>query len=54
MADTGNHTIRKITPAGAVSTLAGLAGIPGGTDGSATPRDFGSRKAAADPREPST
>ena len=33
VADTWNHTIRKITPAGAVSTLAGLAGYFGATDG---------------------
>lgn len=31
--DTGNHTVRRIDPAtGAVITIAGLAGIPGGTD----------------------
>lgn len=33
VADTGNHTIRKMTPAGAVSTLAGLAGTSGWQDG---------------------
>jgi sugar lactone lactonase YvrE len=32
VADTGNHTIRVVTPAGVVSTLAGLAGVPGATD----------------------
>jgi hypothetical protein len=40
VADTWNHTIRKITPAGVVSTLAGLAGSAGGADGSGTNARF--------------
>jgi sugar lactone lactonase YvrE len=36
----GNHTIRKITSGGGVSTLAGLAGSSGSTDGTATNARF--------------
>jgi hypothetical protein len=36
VADTDNHTLREITPNGAVSTLAGLAGAHGGADGIGT------------------
>jgi hypothetical protein len=41
VADTYNQTIRKITPAGTVTTLAGLAGVPGSRDGKGTGARFG-------------
>jgi sugar lactone lactonase YvrE len=42
VADTGNHTIRRITAAGAVTTLAGSAGLPGSTDASGSAARFNS------------
>ncbi|MGH7978579.1 MAG: hypothetical protein ACREE6_04345, partial [Limisphaerales bacterium] len=47
VADTGNDTIRKITPAGVVSTLAGLAGNAGSADGLGTNASFNSPEGLA-------
>jgi hypothetical protein len=38
VADAGNHTVRKITPAGVVTTLAGRADASGSSDGSGSAR----------------
>ena len=40
VADTGNHTIRRVAADGTVTTLAGAAGVPGTTDGGAAQARF--------------
>lgn len=40
VADTGNSTIRKISPAGVVTTLAGTANVAGSTDGNGASASF--------------
>jgi len=47
VADTGNHTIRKITPAGVVGPLAGTAGLQGQTDGTGSAARFNSPQGVA-------
>jgi Ig-like domain-containing protein/NHL repeat-containing protein len=41
VADAGNFVVRKVTPAGVVSTFAGTAGTSGNLDGTATGAKFG-------------
>ncbi len=45
LADTGNSTIRKITPAGDVTTIAGLPGVAGNKDGTGSDAWFNQPKA---------
>jgi len=47
VADTGNQTIRKVTPSGVVTTLAGSAGGSGSTDGTGITARFYSPKGVA-------
>ncbi|MGB4446551.1 MAG: T9SS type A sorting domain-containing protein [Cloacibacterium sp.] len=46
VADTGNHIIRKITPAGNVTTIAG-SGVAGNTDGTGTSAKFSAPRGIA-------
>jgi len=47
VADAGNSTIRKITPAGIVTTLAGLPGVEGTSDGTGNEAQFSAPEGVA-------
>ncbi len=47
VADTGNHTVRKVTPSGMVTTLAGQAGVPGSADGAGSAARFAAPESVA-------
>ena len=47
VSDAGNHTIRKISPTGLVTTFAGLAGTPGSDDGPGNAALFNTPRALA-------
>jgi sugar lactone lactonase YvrE len=47
IADRLNHSIRKVTPQGVVTTLAGTPGVPGATDGAAAQAMFSSPSGVA-------
>lgn len=51
VADSENHTVRAVTPQGLVSTLAGLAGQPGSSDGIGSAARFSSPFAVAVDRD---
>jgi len=47
VADSGNSTIRKISTTGAVTTMAGLAGVPGSADGTGSEARFNNPQSVA-------
>ncbi|MDD2764828.1 MAG: immunoglobulin domain-containing protein [Opitutaceae bacterium] len=47
VADTDNHTVRKIAPGGMVTTLAGLAGVSGFADGAGSAARFSAPESVA-------